>query len=201
MGPNSRAGPPGSAGPGPNTNPGPGLCPGATGLGPGLVSMGPVGPGGPAGPTPFNQTQLQQLRAQIMAYKMLARGQPLPDHLQMAVQGKRPMQQQPIPSLAPGSGVGPGGGPPGPCPGLAGYGRAHGEGIQVFFPPMNKDGAMKQVVIARVSVVSIGLMGPHMPPHGPLGVLTGIQGSNPNGPPKTWSEGMWRWLYITVNWV
>ncbi|CAL8273596.1 unnamed protein product [Gadus morhua 'NCC'] len=159
MGPNSRAGPPGSAGPGPNTNPGPGLCPGATGLGPGLVSMGPVGPGGPAGPTPFNQTQLQQLRAQIMAYKMLARGQPLPDHLQMAVQGKRPMQQQPIPSLAPGSGVGPGGGPPGPCPGLAGYGRAH------------------------------GLMGPHMPPHGPLGVLTGIQGSNPNGPPKTWSEG------------
>ncbi|XP_009694106.1 PREDICTED: transcription activator BRG1-like, partial [Cariama cristata] len=49
------------------------------------------------GPTPFNQNQLHQLRAQIMAYKMLARGQPLPDHLQMAVQGKRPMpgmQQQ-----------------------------------------------------------------------------------------------------------
>lgn len=39
--------------------------------------------------TPFNQNQLHQLRAQIMAYKMLARGQPLPDHLQMAVQGKR----------------------------------------------------------------------------------------------------------------
>ncbi|KAB1259411.1 Transcription activator BRG1 [Camelus dromedarius] len=36
------------------------------------------------GPTPFNQNQLHQLRAQIMAYKMLARGQPLPDHLQMA---------------------------------------------------------------------------------------------------------------------
>uniref|UniRef100_A0AAQ6A0Q1 SWI/SNF related, matrix associated, actin dependent regulator of chromatin, subfamily a, member 4 n=1 Tax=Amphiprion ocellaris TaxID=80972 RepID=A0AAQ6A0Q1_AMPOC len=62
---------------------------------------GPGGPGGPGGPTPFNQNQLHQLRAQIMAYKMLARGQPLPDHLQMAVQGKRPMpgmqQQQPMP--------------------------------------------------------------------------------------------------------
>ena len=142
-GPNNRAGPPGSAGPGPNPGPGlgpgaPGLGPGAPGLGPGLVSMGPGGPGGPggsAGPTPFNQTQLQQLRAQIMAYKMLARGQPLPDHLQMAVQGKRPMQQQPLPSLAPGAGVGPGGGPTGPCPGLAGYGRAHGEWSLVLVHP------------------------------------------------------------------
>lgn len=70
-----------------------------------------------------------------MAYKMLARGQPLPDHLQMAVQGKRPMpgmqQQQPMPSLAPGPGGGPGGGPVVPGPGLgpisSGYGRAHGE--------------------------------------------------------------------------
>lgn len=70
-----------------------------------------------------------------MAYKMLARGQPLPDHLQMAVQGKRPMpgmqQQQPMPSLAPGAGGGPGGGPVVPGPGLgpisSGYSRAHGE--------------------------------------------------------------------------
>uniref|UniRef100_A0A4W6FX83 SWI/SNF related BAF chromatin remodeling complex subunit ATPase 4 n=1 Tax=Lates calcarifer TaxID=8187 RepID=A0A4W6FX83_LATCA len=84
----------------------------------GPPSAGPGGPGGPGGPTPFNQNQLHQLRAQIMAYKMLARGQPLPDHLQMAVQGKRPMpgmqQQQPMPSLAPGPAGGPGGGPAGP---------------------------------------------------------------------------------------
>ena len=125
VGPNNRAGPPGSAGPGPS--PGPSLGPaGAPSLGPGLVAVGPGGPGGPgcpAGPTPFNQNQLQQLRAQIMAYKMLARGQPLPDHLQMAVQGKRPMpgMQQQQPSLAPGAGPG------GPCPGPAGYGRAHGK--------------------------------------------------------------------------
>lgn len=80
------------------------------------------------GPTPFNQNQLHQLRAQIMAYKMLARGQPLPDHLQMAVQGKRPlpgMQQQmpalPPPSVsAPGPGAGPGPAPPN-------YSRPHGE--------------------------------------------------------------------------
>lgn len=75
----------------------------------------------PCGPTPFNQNQLHQLRAQIMAYKILARGQPLPDHLQLAVQGKQPMpgmqQQQPMPSIP-------------PCPGApmgTGFGRAHGE--------------------------------------------------------------------------
>uniref|UniRef100_G3PU79 SWI/SNF related, matrix associated, actin dependent regulator of chromatin, subfamily a, member 4 n=1 Tax=Gasterosteus aculeatus aculeatus TaxID=481459 RepID=G3PU79_GASAC len=93
----------------------------------GVSALEPGGspcPGGLAGPIPFNQNQLHQLRAQIMAYKMLARGQPLPDHLQMAVQGKRPMpgmQQQPMPSLAPGGGAmglpggpGPGQNPNGP---------------------------------------------------------------------------------------
>uniref|UniRef100_A0A8C2F8E0 SWI/SNF related, matrix associated, actin dependent regulator of chromatin, subfamily a, member 4a n=1 Tax=Cyprinus carpio TaxID=7962 RepID=A0A8C2F8E0_CYPCA len=57
---------------------------------------------------------LHQLRAQIMAYKMLARGQALPDHLQMAVQGKRPMpgMQQGMPNMPPASGQG--AGPPGP---------------------------------------------------------------------------------------
>lgn len=88
------------------------------------------------GPTPFNQNQLHQLRAQIMAYKMLARGQPLPDHLQMAVQGKRPMpgMQQQMPTLPPPSvsatGPGPGSGPgPGPGPGPAppNYSRPHGK--------------------------------------------------------------------------
>lgn len=93
----------------------------------GVLSGGSVpGGAGPGGPTPFNQNQLHQLRAQIMAYKMLARSQPLPDHLQMAVQGKRPMpgmQQQPgmsnmPPSSEPGAG-------PGQPP--ANYNRPHGE--------------------------------------------------------------------------
>ncbi|XP_066566718.1 putative global transcription activator SNF2L2 isoform X3 [Amia ocellicauda] len=51
------------------------------------------------GPSPFSPVQLQQLRAQILAYKILGRGQPLPDNLQLAVQGKRTlpaMQQQPV---------------------------------------------------------------------------------------------------------
>ncbi|KAL2087284.1 hypothetical protein ACEWY4_018343 [Coilia grayii] len=78
----------------------------------------------PCGPTPFNQNQLHQLRAQIMAYKILARGQPLPDHLQMAVQGKQPMpgmqqQQQPMPSIPPCPGAPTG--PMGPA-----FNRAHG---------------------------------------------------------------------------
>lgn len=41
------------------------------------------------GPSPFSPVQLHQLRAQILAYKMLARGQQLPENLQIAVQGKR----------------------------------------------------------------------------------------------------------------
>ena len=44
-----------------------------------------------AGMSPFTNTQLHQLRAQIMAYKLLARSQPIPDNLRMAVEGKRPM--------------------------------------------------------------------------------------------------------------
>uniref|UniRef100_A0A667ZQG7 SWI/SNF related BAF chromatin remodeling complex subunit ATPase 4a n=1 Tax=Myripristis murdjan TaxID=586833 RepID=A0A667ZQG7_9TELE len=108
-----------------------------------MIPGGPSGPGaGPMegsgdpgqgmgqqnrGPTPFNQNQLHQLRAQIMAYKMLARSQPLPEHLQMAVQGKRPMpgmQQQPVPSMPPSSGPGAGAGP---GPAQANYNRPHGQ--------------------------------------------------------------------------
>uniref|UniRef100_A0A8C9VRQ3 SWI/SNF related BAF chromatin remodeling complex subunit ATPase 2 n=1 Tax=Scleropages formosus TaxID=113540 RepID=A0A8C9VRQ3_SCLFO len=51
------------------------------------------------GPSAFSPVQLQQLRAQILAYKILGRGQPLPENLQLAVQGKRSlptMQQQPV---------------------------------------------------------------------------------------------------------
>ncbi|XP_041642728.1 probable global transcription activator SNF2L2 [Cheilinus undulatus] len=49
------------------------------------------------GHSAFSPVQLQQLRAQILAYKILGRGQPLPENLQLAVQGKRSlptMQQQ-----------------------------------------------------------------------------------------------------------
>ena len=40
----------------------------------------------------FNQTQLHQLRAQIMAYKLLARSQPLPEQLRQSLEGKRQFQ-------------------------------------------------------------------------------------------------------------
>lgn len=111
-------------------------------------------------PTPFNQNQLHQLRAQIMAYKMLARGQPLPDHLQMAVQGKRPMpgMQQQMPTLPPpaasGTGPVPASGPVPPS-----YNRPH------------------------------GMAGPAMPPPGPSGAPPGMPGHPPGAPPKPWPEG------------
>ncbi|XP_047236920.1 probable global transcription activator SNF2L2 [Girardinichthys multiradiatus] len=62
----------------------------------GMPNMSGMGQQG-RGPSTFSPVQLQQLRAQILAYKILARGQPLPENLQLAVQGKRSlptMQQQ-----------------------------------------------------------------------------------------------------------
>ncbi|XP_033111192.1 probable global transcription activator SNF2L2 [Anneissia japonica] len=49
----------------------------------------------------FLPQQLQQLKAQILAYKYLARNQPMPDSLRSAVQGKHPMQslQRPSPGM------------------------------------------------------------------------------------------------------
>lgn len=96
------------------------------------------------GPSAFSQVQLHQLRAQILAYKMLARGQPLSENLQLAVQGKRtlpaiqqqqqqqpPQAQQPPPQQPPSNyirpqsmgmhpmSVTPSGA--GPAPGMAGH--------------------------------------------------------------------------------
>ncbi|XP_044876731.1 probable global transcription activator SNF2L2 isoform X3 [Mauremys mutica] len=103
---------------------------------------GPMIPGDPQvmsqpsrGPSPFSPVQLHQLRAQILAYKMLARGQPLPENLQLAVQGKRTLpgiQQQQAPanySRLPVAGIGvhsipgpPTG--PGPASGVPGHAAA-----------------------------------------------------------------------------
>ncbi|KAK3584043.1 hypothetical protein CHS0354_018347 [Potamilus streckersoni] len=45
----------------------------------------------------FTPPMLHQLRAQIMAYKFIARSQPVPDQLKMAVDGKRPFPHMPRP--------------------------------------------------------------------------------------------------------
>ncbi|XP_074386580.1 LOW QUALITY PROTEIN: transcription activator BRG1 [Zonotrichia albicollis] len=134
----------------------------AGGSGAALDGSGSDSPALGRGPSPFNAAQLHQLRAQIMAYKLLARGQPLPEHLQVAVQGKRPLpgMQPQMPALPPPAGAaqGPGQtGGAGPAP--PGYSRAHGIG------------------------------GPNMPPPGPSGVPPGMPGQPPGGPPKPWPEG------------
>ncbi|XP_023676416.1 probable global transcription activator SNF2L2 [Paramormyrops kingsleyae] len=86
-------------------------------------------------PCAFSPVQLQQLRAQILAYKILGRGQPLPENLQLAVQGKRSlptMQQQPttVPyNKSPGMPVhSMGVTGPGPCPtsGMQGHTQSAG---------------------------------------------------------------------------
>lgn len=40
-------------------------------------------------------------------------------------------------------------------------------------------------------LICLGIMGPNMPPPGPSGTPIGMQGQNPNGPPKSWPEGIW----------
>ncbi|KAI1229670.1 Transcription activator BRG1, partial [Lamprotornis superbus] len=134
----------------------------AGGSGAALDGSGSDSPALGRGPSPFNAAQLHQLRAQIMAYKLLARGQPLPEHLQVAVQGKRPLpgMQPQIPALPPPAGGAQGPGQaPGAGPAPPGYSRPHGIG------------------------------GPNMPPPGPSGVPPGMPGQPPGGPPKPWPEG------------
>ena len=51
---------------------------------------GPPGGPGPENRSSFQNTQMLQLRAQIMAYRFLARNQPLPQQIAIAVTGRRP---------------------------------------------------------------------------------------------------------------
>ncbi|KAL7839613.1 hypothetical protein SRHO_G00262710 [Serrasalmus rhombeus] len=89
-----------------------------------MMQMDPQGMGQQGrGHSAFSPVQLQQLRAQILAYKILGRGQPLPENLQLAVQGKRSlptMQQQPVNTgpynRPPGMPMPHGGPASGPCP-------------------------------------------------------------------------------------
>lgn len=77
--------------PPPSMSMGMGSMPPGTGMGdmqtrsspaPSMMSPGPPKVHG------FSSPQLLQLRAQIMAYKLLARNQPLPEHVRIAIQGK-----------------------------------------------------------------------------------------------------------------
>ena len=107
---------------------------------------GAPGPGGDGSRNSFQNTQMLQLRAQIMAYRFLARNQPLPPQIAVAVTGRRPEQQQP--------------GGPGPQPGQPGYGAGSPMG------PPNAQG-----VPGNVNAGS-----PRPPQGGPQGQQPGQQG-------------------------
>uniref|UniRef100_UPI0037E8D399 probable global transcription activator SNF2L2 isoform X2 n=1 Tax=Semicossyphus pulcher TaxID=241346 RepID=UPI0037E8D399 len=127
----------------PPTQPGPMMSMDPQGAMPNMSQQG-------RGPSAFSPVQLQQLRAQILAYKILGRGQPLPENLQLAVQGKRSLptmqqqqhqhqqqqqqQQQQAPSASPynrppGMSMAPMGGPqssPCPTPAMQGHNQSTG---------------------------------------------------------------------------
>uniref|UniRef100_A0A672V9I4 SWI/SNF related BAF chromatin remodeling complex subunit ATPase 2 n=1 Tax=Strigops habroptila TaxID=2489341 RepID=A0A672V9I4_STRHB len=128
---------------------------------------GPIMPGDPQamnqpnrGPSPFSPVQLHQLRAQILAYKMLARGQPLPENLQLAVQGKRTLpgiqQQQPPNAFNRQSGIGlhtmsgatTG---PGPAPGMPGHTAAITPKTWTEAPDMSVSNAQQKLPAAPPS--------------------------------------------------
>ncbi|CAI9732152.1 probable global transcription activator SNF2L2 isoform X1 [Octopus vulgaris] len=72
------------------------IPPSGMGGNPNMPAQGP-----PTGPrTQFSASQLAQLRAQIMAYKLIARNQNLPDNIRYAIEGKRsgygPPYQRPV---------------------------------------------------------------------------------------------------------
>ena len=69
------------------------------------------------GQAAFQNQQMLQLRAQIMAYRILARNHPLPPQIAMAVQGKKPEHAGGPPAGGAGAGLPgptPAGGQPGP---------------------------------------------------------------------------------------
>lgn len=74
---------------------------------PGMPVPGPGMPGGPI-PDPmsqkqsiFSNAQVHQLRAQIVAYRLLARNQPIPENISLTLQGKRPPPIPPTVSQQP----------------------------------------------------------------------------------------------------
>ena len=87
---NRHPGPPGGPPPGASVPPGP------YSAAPGNIAPGANQGSNPNDRSNFQNTQMLQLRAQIMAYRILARNQPLPAQIAMAVQGKRPEQGGPV---------------------------------------------------------------------------------------------------------
>ncbi|KAG0721839.1 ATP-dependent helicase brm [Chionoecetes opilio] len=103
--------PSGSTTPGGTPGPGPSGPPGGPAYGP-PVTTGPDGQRTGL----LNPNQMHQLRAQIMAYRCIARNQPVPPQVTQLAQGRRP-EQDPNRPLGPGPGGPPTGPPTGPPPG------------------------------------------------------------------------------------
>ena len=99
-------GPAGGGPPGLGPYPGPPGGPQGGGTG-GPSGGGPACTGGDGPPSSFKNSQLFQFRAQIMSYRMLARHQPLPSQIVLAVTGKRADPAAASGAPPPGSSISP----------------------------------------------------------------------------------------------
>ncbi|XP_062307155.1 probable global transcription activator SNF2L2 isoform X1 [Osmerus eperlanus] len=147
----------------------------------------PMGPQG-RGPSSFSPVQLQQLRAQILAYKILGRGQPLPENLQLAVQGKRslPTMQQQSPASAnlynrpPVMLMPPvGGTQSSPCPTTAMQGHAQSAGSKQPHEGLSSDSSCNPQKLLAPSASGRPSPAPIQPPVVPPGPMPGPSTAQP----------------------
>ncbi|XP_046871653.1 probable global transcription activator SNF2L2 isoform X2 [Hypomesus transpacificus] len=140
------------------------------------------------GPSSFSPVQLQQLRAQILAYKILGRGQPLPENLQLAVQGKRSlptMQQQspastnlynrpPVMLMPPVGGT-----QSSPCPTTAMQGHAQSVGSKQPHEGLSSDSSCNPQKLLPPSASGRPSPAPLQPPVMPPGPMPGPSTAQP----------------------
>ncbi|XP_062307157.1 probable global transcription activator SNF2L2 isoform X2 [Osmerus eperlanus] len=141
----------------------------------------PMGPQG-RGPSSFSPVQLQQLRAQILAYKILGRGQPLPENLQLAVQGKRslPTMQQQSPASANLYNRPPvGGTQSSPCPTTAMQGHAQSAGSKQPHEGLSSDSSCNPQKLLAPSASGRPSPAPIQPPVVPPGPMPGPSTAQP----------------------
>ncbi|KAJ0067794.1 hypothetical protein NL108_010473, partial [Boleophthalmus pectinirostris] len=144
-------------------------------MGPNMTGMGQPG----RGPSAFSPVQLQQLRAQILAYKILGRGQPLPENLQLAVQGKRclpTMQQQPQQQQ------------PQQAPGSSPYNRSGISKLIVSCFFLQNHISVKKVLTNFCLLLGMGVP-PMCGPQSSPCATPAMQGHSQSAVPKTWPEG------------
>ncbi|KAA0188946.1 hypothetical protein HAZT_HAZT003560 [Hyalella azteca] len=132
------------------------------------------GRGAPMASGPVTGVQMHQLRAQIMAYRFLARSQPVPSQVALVAQGRRP-ESNDVPPRAPGI--------PSPAPG-----SGSPMGLPTSTPPAPAGGSMPPGGHPRLPLSGMSQQTPppiQTQPSQPGAMRPPFNGSMPPQPPPT----------------